>query len=130
MHSLQLISRLKPLGLQRSGLLRILLRTRYSSIFFNSLERESMSATTPKLIQSTKIGYEFEKLILNTNYHFITDFCQVVHILLRATMNPKLEEIRRKIAKLEKEAEELQRLKSDCNDAERFRRMLVKEKAD
>jgi hypothetical protein len=45
-------------------------------------------------------------------------------------MNPKLEEIRRKIAKLEKEAEELQRLKSDCNDAEKFRRMLVKEKSD
>jgi hypothetical protein len=45
-------------------------------------------------------------------------------------MSEKLQEIRRKIAKLEKEAEELKRLKSDCNDAKKFRRMLVKEKAD
>ena len=45
-------------------------------------------------------------------------------------MSAKLTEIRRKIAKLEKEAEELQRLKSDCNDAKKFRRMLVKEKND
>ena len=45
-------------------------------------------------------------------------------------MSAKLQEIRRKIAKLEKEAEELKRLKSDCNNAKKFRRMLVKEKAD
>jgi len=45
-------------------------------------------------------------------------------------MNAKLQEIRRKIANLEREAEELRRLKSDCNDAKKFRRMLVKEKAD
>ncbi len=45
-------------------------------------------------------------------------------------MSAKLEEIRRKIAKLEREAEELRRLKSDCNDAKKFRMMLVKEKAD
>jgi len=45
-------------------------------------------------------------------------------------MNAKIEEIRRKIAKLEREADELRRLKSDCNDARKFRRMLVKEKAD
>jgi len=45
-------------------------------------------------------------------------------------MSAKLREIRRKIAKLEKEAKELQRLKSDCNDAKKFRRMLVKEKND
>jgi hypothetical protein len=45
-------------------------------------------------------------------------------------MSAKLQEIRRKIAKLEREAEELQRLKSDCDDARRFRRMLVKEKVD
>jgi len=45
-------------------------------------------------------------------------------------MSAKLKEIRRKIAMLEREAEELRRLKSDCNDAKKFRRMLVKEKAD
>ena len=45
-------------------------------------------------------------------------------------MSAKLEEIRKKIAKLEREAEELQRLKSDCDDAKKFRRMLVKEKND
>jgi len=45
-------------------------------------------------------------------------------------MNPKLQEIRRKIARLERQAEELRRLKSDCDEARRFRRMLVKEKVD
>lgn len=45
-------------------------------------------------------------------------------------MNAKLEEIRRKIAKLERDAKELQRLKSDCRDARKFSRMLVKEKTD
>lgn len=45
-------------------------------------------------------------------------------------MSAKIEELRRKIAKLEREAEELQRLKSDCDDARRFRKMLVKERAD
>jgi len=45
-------------------------------------------------------------------------------------MSAKLEEIRRKIARLEREAKELQRLKSDSRDARKFRRMLVKEKTD
>ncbi|MGQ9460871.1 MAG: hypothetical protein ACUVRA_06545 [Candidatus Bathyarchaeaceae archaeon] len=45
-------------------------------------------------------------------------------------MSTKLDEIRRKIARLEREAKELQRLKSDYNDAKKFRRMLVKEKTD
>jgi len=45
-------------------------------------------------------------------------------------MSAKIEEIRKKIAKLEREADELRRLKSDCNDARKFRRMLVKEKSD
>ena len=35
-----------------------------------------------------------------------------------------------KIAKLEEEANELKRLKSDYNDARKFRRMLVREKVD
>lgn len=45
-------------------------------------------------------------------------------------MSAKLEEIRRKIAKLEREAKELQRLKSDSRDAKKFRKMLLKEKVD
>ncbi len=42
----------------------------------------------------------------------------------------KLEEIRLKVAKLQVEARELKRLRSDCNDMKRFRKMLVKEKFD
>lgn len=45
-------------------------------------------------------------------------------------MSAKLQDIRRKLAKLEKEAKELRRLKSDCNYARKFRRMLVKEEVD
>ena len=45
-------------------------------------------------------------------------------------MKAKLQEIRRKIAKLEREAEELQLLKADCNEVRKFRRLLVKEKVD
>ena len=45
-------------------------------------------------------------------------------------MNTKLQEIRRKLAKLEKEAEELRRLKSDVNYAKKFRRMIVKQDND
>ena len=45
-------------------------------------------------------------------------------------MSTKLQELRRKLAKLEKEAEELRRLKSDVNYAKKFRRMLVKEEVD
>ena len=45
-------------------------------------------------------------------------------------MSTKVQEIRRKLEKLEKEAEELRRLKSDVNYARKFRRMLVKEEVD
>ena len=45
-------------------------------------------------------------------------------------MSAKIQEIRRKLAKLEKEAEELRRLRSDCNYARKFSRMIVKEKGD
>jgi hypothetical protein len=45
-------------------------------------------------------------------------------------MSTKLREIRRKLAKLEKEAEELRRLKSDVNYARKFRKLLVKEEVD
>jgi hypothetical protein len=45
-------------------------------------------------------------------------------------MSTKLQDIRRKLAKLEKDAEELKLLKSDCNYAKKFRRMIVNEKGD
>jgi hypothetical protein len=45
-------------------------------------------------------------------------------------MSTKVQEIRRKLEKFEKEAEELRRLKSDVNYARKFRRMLVKEEVD
>ncbi len=45
-------------------------------------------------------------------------------------MNPKLNEIRLKIAKLEKEAKELRQLKADCDDAKKFRKKLVEARFD
>jgi hypothetical protein len=45
-------------------------------------------------------------------------------------MSRKLQEIRRKLAKLEKEADELKLLKSDYHCVKQFRRMLVKEEVD
>lgn len=45
-------------------------------------------------------------------------------------MNNKIQEIRQKLAKLEKEADELKRLKSDYHYAKQFRRMLVKHEVD
>ena len=45
-------------------------------------------------------------------------------------MSTKLEEIKKKLAKLEKEADELRRLKSDYIYAKNFRRMLVKQEMD
>ena len=45
-------------------------------------------------------------------------------------MNRKIQEIRQKLEKLEKEANELKRLKSDYQYAEQFRRMLVKQEVD
>ena len=45
-------------------------------------------------------------------------------------MSRKLQEIRQKLAKLEKEADELKRLKSDYHYARKFRRMLVKQEVD
>jgi hypothetical protein len=45
-------------------------------------------------------------------------------------MNPKLQEIRKKMAKLEKEADELKRLRSDYVYAKQFRKMLVKQQMD
>lgn len=45
-------------------------------------------------------------------------------------MSPKIQEIRKKLEKLEKEADELKRLKSDYLYAKQFRRMLVKQQMD
>jgi hypothetical protein len=45
-------------------------------------------------------------------------------------MDNKIQEIRQKLAKLEKEADELKRLKSDYHYAKQFRRMLVKHEVD
>ena len=45
-------------------------------------------------------------------------------------MNRKIQEIRQKLAKLEKEADELKRLKSDYHYAKQFRRMIVKQEVD
>ena len=45
-------------------------------------------------------------------------------------MSRKLQDIQQKLAKLEKEANELKRLKSDYHYARKFRRMLVKEEVD
>ena len=45
-------------------------------------------------------------------------------------MSTKIQEIRKKLDKLEKEAEELKQLKSDYHDAKQFRRMLVKQDMD
>ncbi len=42
----------------------------------------------------------------------------------------KLEEIRLKVAKLRMETNELKRMKSDCNQMKRFRKLIVKEKFD
>jgi hypothetical protein len=42
----------------------------------------------------------------------------------------KLREIRLKVAKLQMETKELKRLKADCDEMKRFRKMLVKEKFD
>ena len=45
-------------------------------------------------------------------------------------MSRKVQEIQRKLAKLEKEADELKLLKSDYHYAKQFRRMLVKQEVD
>ena len=57
-------------------------------------------------------------------------FIKAAYVVSALTMSPKLQEIRQKLAKLEKEADELKRLKSDYYYARKFRRMLVKEEVD
>ena len=41
-------------------------------------------------------------------------------------MNTKLQDIRKKLAKLEKEADDLKRLKADYQYAKQFRKMIIK----
>jgi hypothetical protein len=45
-------------------------------------------------------------------------------------MSTKVREIQRKLAKLEKEANDLKLLKSDYHYAKKFRRMIVKQQMD
>jgi len=45
-------------------------------------------------------------------------------------MSTKVREIQRKLASLEREADELKLLKSDYHYAKKFRRMLVKHQVD
>ena len=57
-------------------------------------------------------------------------FIKAAYDVSEFKMSTKLQEIRRKLAKLEKEADELKRLKSDYHYAKKFRRMLVKQEVD
>jgi len=57
-------------------------------------------------------------------------FIQADYDVSEFKMSTKLQEIRQKLAKLEKEADELKRLKSDYHYARKFRRMLVKQEVD
>lgn len=45
-------------------------------------------------------------------------------------MSTKLQDIRKKLAKLEKEADDLKRLKTDYHYAKQFRRMIIKPQVD
>ena len=57
-------------------------------------------------------------------------FIQADYDVSEFKMNKKLQEIRQKLAKLEKEADELKLLKSDYHYARKFRRMIVKQQVD
>ena len=57
-------------------------------------------------------------------------FIQADYDVSEFKMSAKLQEIRQKLAKLEKEADELKRLKSDYQYARKFRRMIVKQEVD
>jgi hypothetical protein len=57
-------------------------------------------------------------------------FIQAAYGVSALTMSSKVREIQRKLAKLEKEADELKLLKSDYHYARKFRRMIVKQQVD
>jgi len=70
---------------------------------------------------------------MNSEYIFSFHNCFLLKPLngaLRIKMSTKLQEIRKKMAKLEREADELKRLKSDYHCAKQFRRMLVRQQVD
>ena len=70
---------------------------------------------------------------MNSEYIFAFHNCFLFKTLsgaLEFKMNVKLQEIRKKIAKLEKEADDLRRLKADYQIAKEFRRMIIKPKND
>jgi hypothetical protein len=70
---------------------------------------------------------------MNSGFIFSLHNCFLLKPLngaLEFKMSPKLQEIRKKLDKLEKEANELKRLKSDYQYAKQFRRMLVKQQMD
>ncbi len=45
-------------------------------------------------------------------------------------MSKRIQEIRKKLDELEKEAKELKQLKSDYYDSKQFRRMLIRQQMD
>jgi hypothetical protein len=57
-------------------------------------------------------------------------FIKAAYDVSEFKMSRKLQEIQQKLANLEKEADELKRLKSDYHYARKFRRMLVKQEVD
>ena len=70
---------------------------------------------------------------MNSEYIFAFHNCFLFKTpsgALEFKMNVKLQEIRKKIAKLEKEADDLRRLKADYQIAKEFRRMIIKPKND
>ena len=70
---------------------------------------------------------------MNSEYIFPFHNCFLYKPLKDASefkMSPKLQEIRKKMAKLEKEADELKLLKSDYHCAKQFRKMIVKQEVD
>ena len=70
---------------------------------------------------------------MNSEFIFSLHNCfllKPLNVALEFKMSPKLQEIKKKLDKLEKDANELKRLKSDYQYAKQFRRMLVKQHMD
>jgi len=70
---------------------------------------------------------------MNSEYIFPFHNCFLLKPLNDASefkMNTKLQDIRKKLVKLEKEADELKRLKADYQYVKQFRRMVIKQEVD
>ena len=70
---------------------------------------------------------------MNSEYIFSFHNCFLYKSMsgaLEFKMNTKLQDIRKKLEKLEKEADDLRRLKADYQTAKEFRRMIIKPKND